>query len=206
MPYTNEVPPITAEADNDEAAGTPAMSLPQACSKMGTLSSPEDELSSDRTPLGENAGAKPANKVARRRRHGLRRLTQGVREMAINADHIEIPENGPGGTPGPTGATLARTGQSSATRMDSHPPVPPVVCPKDVRREMHGGGDIPGGGTLPGGRGDGWDLPGGGGGSGGDDPNDDVEMAPEEPEDEDPTVGHERKVYTPQTTKGREMA
>ncbi len=73
MPYTHEVPPITAEADNDEAAGTLAMSLPQTCSKMGTLSSPEDELSSDRTPLGENAGAKPANKVARRRRHGLRR-------------------------------------------------------------------------------------------------------------------------------------
>ena len=30
-------------------------------------------------------------------------------------------------------------------------------------------------------------------------------MAPEEPEDDDPTVGHERKEYTPQTTKGREM-
>ncbi len=33
-----------------------------------------------------------------------------------------------------------------------------------------------------------------------------AEMAPEEPEDEDPTVGHEGKEYTPRTTKGREMA
>ena len=31
-------------------------------------------------------------------------------------------------------------------------------------------------------------------------------MAPKEPEDEDPTVGHEGKEYTPRTSKGREMA
>ena len=144
-----QVLPSTANAKGDEAAGSPATSVASAPCKTGTLSSPEDELSTDRTPLDEGARDEPANKVTRRRRHGLCRLTRGVREMAINADHVKIPEKGPGGTPGPTGATLAKTSQSSATRMDSHPPVSPVVHPGDVRSEMQGGG------TPPGGRGDG---------------------------------------------------
>ena len=126
--------------------------------------------------------------------------------MAIDTNYVEIPENGPEGAPGLTGATLAKTGQSSATRTDSHPPAPPVVCPVNVRREMQGGGDIPGGGTPPGGRGDGWGPPGGGSGGGGDGLNADVKMAYKEPKDEDPTVSHKGKKYTPRTTKGREMA
>ena len=158
--------------------------------------------------MGEGAGAEPAKKVARGRRRVIRCLTQKVIKMAIDVEHVEIPEQGPGEIPGPTGATLARTGQSTATRMVGRPPVPPVVRLQDVRDEMQGGGDVPGGGAPPGGGGDGWGGPpgGGGGGDGGDNnPDDDASMA-EEPEDEDPTVGHAGKEYTPRTTKGREMA
>ena len=145
-------------------------------------------------------------KAARGRRRVIRRLTRGVSELAINTN-VEIPDLGPGETPGPTGATLARLGQSTATRAGCCPPVPPVVRLQDVREEMQGGGDIPGGGAPPGGGGDSWGGPtGGGGGGGGDDPDEDVDMAPKEPEDEDPMVGHEGKEYTPWTTKGREMA
>ena len=127
--------------------------------------------------------------------------------MSFNTNHVKIPEKGPGGTPGPTGATLARGTQSSATRTDSYPPVPPTIRPEDIHREMQGGGDIPREGAPPGGGGDSWGLPSGGGsGGGGDDPNNDVEMAPEEPEDEDPTVGHVGEEYTSRTIKGREMA
>ena len=126
--------------------------------------------------------------------------------MAINVDHVEIPEKGPGQTPGPVGAILARSGQSTTTRLGSHPPVPPAIRPEDVRREMQGGGDIPMEGAPPGGGGDGLGPPGGGGGgNGGDNPDEDASMA-EEPEDEDPTVGLEGKEYTPRTTKGREIA
>ncbi len=53
-----------ANAGGDEAAGSPATSIASAPCETGTLSSPEDELSMDRTPLGEGTGAKPANKVA----------------------------------------------------------------------------------------------------------------------------------------------
>ena len=70
-----QVLPRTADAGGDEAAGSPATSVALAPCKMGTLSSQEDELSSDRTPMGEGAGAKPAKKVARRRRPVIRRLT-----------------------------------------------------------------------------------------------------------------------------------
>ena len=201
--------PHTADAGGDEAAGSPATSVASAPCKTGTLSSKEDELSSDRTPMGEGAGAEPAKKVARGRRRVIRRLTRRVSKMAIDVDHVEIPEKGPGELPGPTGATLARgAGQSTAVRTVGRPPVPPVVRLQDVRDEMQGGGDVPGGGAPPGGGGDGWGGPpgGGGGGDGGDNnPDDDASMA-EEPEDEDPTVGHAGKEYTPRTTKGREMA
>ena len=126
--------------------------------------------------------------------------------MAINVDHVEIPEKGPWQTPGPVGAILARSGQSTTTRAGSCPPVPPAIHSEDVRREMKGGGDIPMGDALPGGGGDGWGPPrDGGGGDGGDDPDKDASMV-KEPEDEDPTVGHEGKEFTPRTTKGREMA
>ena len=92
-----QVLPSTANAGGDEAAGSPATSVASAPCKTGTLSCPEDELSTDRTPLGEVAGAKPANEIAQRHWHGFCRLTQGVREMAIDADHVKIPEKGPGG-------------------------------------------------------------------------------------------------------------
>ena len=200
-----QVLPLMADAGGDEAASSPATSVASTPCETGTLASP-DELSLDRTPLGEGAGAEPANKVARMCQHGIRRLTQRVRDMAIDADRIEIPQKGPGQTPGAIGATLARGAQSSTTRTDSHPPAPPAICPEDVRREMQGGGDIPGGGVLPGCGGGGWGPPGGGSGGGGDELNKDVDMAPKEPEDKDPTVGHEGKVYTPRTTKRREMA
>ena len=70
-----QVLPLTANAGGDEAAGFPATSVASAPCKTGTLSFPEDELSLDRTPLGEGTGAEPANKVAQRRRHVIRRLT-----------------------------------------------------------------------------------------------------------------------------------
>ena len=185
-----QVLPLTADTGGDEAAGSPATSVASAPCEMGALSSPEDELPTGRSPLGEGTGAKPANKVTRRRRHGLRRLTRGVRDMAINVDHVEISEKGPGQTPGPVGAILARSGQSTTTRSGSRPPVPPAIRPEDVRREMQGGGDIPMGGAPPGGGGDGWGPHGGGGGGdGGDNPDKDASMA-KEPEDEDPMVGH----------------
>ena len=53
----------TADAGGDEAAGSSATSVASAPCETGTLSSPEDELSTDRTPLGEGTGAEPANKV-----------------------------------------------------------------------------------------------------------------------------------------------
>ncbi len=59
-----QVLPRTADAGGDEAAGSPATSVASAPCKMGTLSSKEDELSSDRTPMGEGAGAEPAQKAA----------------------------------------------------------------------------------------------------------------------------------------------
>ncbi len=55
-----QVLPHTANAGGDEAASSPVTSFALAPCKMGTLSSPEDELSLDRTPLGEGAGAEPA--------------------------------------------------------------------------------------------------------------------------------------------------
>ncbi len=195
--HAMQVLPSMANAGGDEAAGSPATSVASAPCETGTLSSPEDELPTGRSPLGEGTGAEPANKVTRRRQHGLRRLTRGVRDMAINVGHVEIPEKGQGQTPGPVGAILARSGQSTITRLSSRPPVPPAICPEDEQREMQGGGDIPMGGALPGGGGDGWGPPhGGGSGDGGDDPDEDASMA-EEPKDEDPTVGHEGKEYTP---------
>ena len=59
-----QVLPSTANAGGDEAAGSPATSVASAPCETGTLSSPEDELSTDTTPLGEGAGAEPANNVA----------------------------------------------------------------------------------------------------------------------------------------------
>ena len=50
-----------AGAGGDEAAGSPATSIAQACSKKGTLSSSEDETSNDVTPLGEGIGTKPVD-------------------------------------------------------------------------------------------------------------------------------------------------
>ena len=43
----HKVPPSTAEARGDEAAGSPAMSIAQAGSKKGNLSSSENERSLD---------------------------------------------------------------------------------------------------------------------------------------------------------------
>ena len=150
-----QVLPRTADAGGDEAAGSPATSVASAPCKTGTLSSHEDEPSSDGTPMGEGTGAEPAKKVARRRRCVIRRLTRGVSELAIDTK-VDIPERGPGKTPGPTGATLAKTGQSSAVRVVGRPPVPPVVRLEDVREELQGGRDVPRGGAPPGGGGDGW--------------------------------------------------
>ncbi len=50
-----QVLPPMAIAGGDEAVGSPETSVALAPCKTGTLSSPEDELSSDRTPLGEGA-------------------------------------------------------------------------------------------------------------------------------------------------------
>ena len=58
---TRKVPPSSAEAGGDEAAGSPAMTVAQACSKKGTLSSSEDETSNNMAPLGESIGTKPTN-------------------------------------------------------------------------------------------------------------------------------------------------
>ena len=60
-----QVLPHSSDAGGDEAASLPATSIASAPCKTGTISSLEDELSSDRTPSGEGAGAKPASKVAR---------------------------------------------------------------------------------------------------------------------------------------------
>ena len=96
-----QVPPSTAKARGDVAAGSPASSTAVVYSENKALSMKEDDLSPDRTPLGEDTGAEPASKVAQRRRHGLRCLTRRVREMAIDADHVKIPEKGTGQTPWP---------------------------------------------------------------------------------------------------------
>ena len=52
-----------ADAEGNEAAGLPVTSVASTPCKTGTLSSFEDELSSDRTLLGEGTGAEPANKL-----------------------------------------------------------------------------------------------------------------------------------------------
>ena len=56
---THKVPPSRAEARWDEATDSPATSVAPACSKKGTLSSSEDEMSNNVTPLGEGIGTKP---------------------------------------------------------------------------------------------------------------------------------------------------
>ena len=56
-----KVPPSMAKARGDEATGSPATSVVQACSKKGTISSSEDETSNDMTLLGEGIGMKPMN-------------------------------------------------------------------------------------------------------------------------------------------------
>ena len=76
-----QVPPSTADAGGDEAAASPVTSVASTSCEIGTPSSPEDQLSMDRTPLSEGTGAKPANKVTRRCQHGLRHLARGVRKM-----------------------------------------------------------------------------------------------------------------------------
>ena len=58
---THRVPPSTAEAGGDEAAGLPVTTVAQDCSKKGTLSSSEDETSNDVTPLGEGVETKPTD-------------------------------------------------------------------------------------------------------------------------------------------------
>ena len=58
---THKVPPSTAKAGGNKAAGSPATTLAQACSKKGTLSSSEDETSNNLTPLGEGIGTKPTD-------------------------------------------------------------------------------------------------------------------------------------------------
>ena len=59
----HKVPPSMAEARGDKAAGSQAMSVAQACSKKGSLSSLEDETSQDMTPLGEGIGTTPLNEA-----------------------------------------------------------------------------------------------------------------------------------------------
>lgn len=44
----------------DEAAGSPALSRAPARSMKDSFSSPDDDLSLDGTPLGEDGGLKPA--------------------------------------------------------------------------------------------------------------------------------------------------
>ena len=70
-----QVLPHTADARGDEAAGSPATSVASAPCKTGTLFSQEDELSLDRTPMGEGTGAEHAKKAARGRWRVIRRLT-----------------------------------------------------------------------------------------------------------------------------------
>ena len=117
---TREVPPSTAEAGGDEATGSPAMSIAQACSKKGTLSSSEDETSNNVTPLGEGIGTKPTDKAflasmftgltetaRKRQQHTIGHLTQKVEEMVLDDDCIKSTAGYLVKTPGPTGASLA---------------------------------------------------------------------------------------------------
>ena len=97
----HEVPPSTAKAGGDEAAGTRATSVAQACSKKGTLSSSEDETSHNMTPLGEGIGTKPTDdellakldtifteSARKRQRHMIICLTRKVKEMVLDNDPI----------------------------------------------------------------------------------------------------------------------
>ncbi len=57
----HKVSPSMADAGGDKAAGSPATSVAQACSKRGTLSSSEDERSNNVTPLDKGIGTKPTD-------------------------------------------------------------------------------------------------------------------------------------------------
>ena len=52
-----------AEARGDKAAGSPALSVAQTCSKKGSLSSLEDKMSQDVTPISEGIGTKPTDEA-----------------------------------------------------------------------------------------------------------------------------------------------
>ena len=93
---THKVPPSMAKAGGDKAAGSPVMSVAQACSKKGTLSSSEDETPNNMTPLGEGIGTKPTDKELlaelgtgfaesdrKRRQYIISRLTRKVKEMVM---------------------------------------------------------------------------------------------------------------------------
>ena len=58
-----KVPPSTAEAGWDEATGLPAMGIAQTCSKKGSLSSLEEDMSNDMTLLGKGVGTKPTERT-----------------------------------------------------------------------------------------------------------------------------------------------
>ncbi len=56
-----KVPPLTAKVGGDNVMGSPALSIVLACSKKGSLSSLEDEMSQVMASLGESIGMKPTN-------------------------------------------------------------------------------------------------------------------------------------------------
>ena len=88
---TSKVLPSTTKTRGDEAAGSPATSIAQACSKKDSISSLEDEISNNVIPLDEGIGTNPMDEAPladtdtgftesarKRRQHTISRLTQKV--------------------------------------------------------------------------------------------------------------------------------
>ena len=127
----HKVPPSTAEARGDMAAGSPATSVAQACSKRSTISSSKDETSNNVT---QGVGMKTTYKeplakldailtesARKRQRHMIILLTRKVEEMVLDNDHVWVNTGCSVETPGPIGASLAWQPTSGRRPWPAHP-------------------------------------------------------------------------------------